>query len=598
MLRIGDIAIYLVPWALVLLTVLTALAAWRLLCIKRWWAGMPGVLLAALALLFLGATTTGVPIVYSNAQLMLLPSWQYWAVLRLGVNQLGDAPPLWFSATASPCTIAGGDVGTQNPTVDGGCFNALPVSGPSDVREWGIGTTGANDVTPQLTAAAATGRSLFFPPGAYQFAALTLSGSSQTITCSGQGWDGAGQTTWLAQNATGGDFITLAGKRNAISGCLFEPTVRVTGYQVVFAYSCYQCLIDRFHMSYVYNGINDIANGATIGSAQISLMGPISGPIGIRFAGAGTPPTSPQTNIIAINNVLINNAYYAVASGNQVKTWAPNMAMPANSIVDTNNAIYETTAACTTAASGGGPAGWPAGTSAASIYTGSVPDGSCNWRFISNNLIGFLNDSWGMSATINNFTVLNNYQCIVVRDSNPSQNSEPSFLFFVRPSCDHNFANAVEIDGGVGVEIDNIYVGSDFVGSGIVFGSGFTGDGKVIGGLANVNAQNGIQLNSGKVTINAVNAAGNSIAGAGTYANIEVAAGVSNFIVTSNRVNGANIVEGSPAVWAQAGVKIESGASNNYVVTGNICGGAAQVTGGVCVVDGGSGASKTVSGNW
>lgn len=554
--------------------------------------------LTLLALLLLGAAPAGVPVVATNAQLGFLPSYQASAVLRLGVLAPGDAPPQWFLPTSAPCTIAGGDVGTQTPASDGGCFVAMAQGTPVDVREWGIGTTGAADITPQLTAAAATGLSLLFPPGHYQFSALTLAGSSQTLTCSGQGWDAAGQTTMLAQNSTSGDFITLSGKRNAISNCLFEPIVRVTGYQVVFASSCYECLIDRFHMSYVYNGINDVASGATIGSAQLSLMGPISGPIGIRFAGPGTPPSTPQTNIIAINNVLINNAYYAAAGGGNVTTWATNKSIAANAIIDNNGAIYETLSACTTAASGTGPSGWPAGTTPASIYIGSITDGTCNWRFISNNLVGFLNDSWGMSATVNNFTVLNNYQCVKVQDSNPTTNSEPSFLYFVRPSCDHNFANAVEIDQGVGVEIQNIYVGSDFVGSGIVIGPGFTGDAKIIGGLANVNWQNGILLNGGRVTIDAVNVAGNSVSVAGGFANIDVAAGVSNLVITNNRVNGANIQEGSPAVRAVAGVKVESGSSNNYVITGNICGGAAQVTGGVCVVDGGSGANKTVSGNW
>lgn len=600
MLKIGDVAIVYATWIPLGLALLCLMGAWRGFRARRVWWRPPAHLLALAALLCLGAGMGGMPVALTNAQLQALPSYQWASVLRMGVNQPGDAEPMWFVPSAAPCPIAGGDVGTQVAAVDGGCFNAILPGRPLDVRQWGVPTTGLVDVTPQLTAAAATGYSLFFPAGKYQFSALSLTASNQTLSCAGYGWDETGQSTALEQNSTTGDFITLNGKRNAISNCLFEPIVRVAGYQIVIGPSCYACFVEKFHMAYGYDGINDVGSNTTIGSADASLMGPMAGPVGIRFAGAGTPPTTPQQNILTVNNVLINNAYpFAATGGGNVAAWAPSTAFPANAVVNTNGAIYQTLSPCTSAASGAGPSGYPAGTTPASIYTGTIADGSCQWKFVNNDMIGYLNDSWGMSATLNDFTVLNNYQCIKIADTNPSANSEPAFVHFLRLSCDHNFTNAADVEAGVDVEFWNIYAGSDFQGSGVVFGGSFVGNGKVMGGLVNVNWQAGIRLAAGqKYVVNGVEAAGNSTAGAGLHSNIEVAAGVSSFAITSNLVDGRNDQEGTPPVKALSGVAVAAGVSDNYAITGNICGGAAEITSGVCAADGGTGTHKTVSGNW
>lgn len=98
---------------------------------------MPFALGALLTPLLLAATYVGLPIVLNNAQLGLLSSYQYFAVLRLGVNAVGDAPAQWFVPSSSACTISGGDVGSQVPSADGGCFVAAFAAGPADVREWG-----------------------------------------------------------------------------------------------------------------------------------------------------------------------------------------------------------------------------------------------------------------------------------------------------------------------------------------------------------------------------------------------------------------------------------------------------------------------------
>ena len=147
MYRIGDIAIYGVPWGLGLLALLLGYAAWRAFAAHQKLWRIPGLAAAMLAPLLMAATYTGLPIVMTNAQLALLPSWQYFAVLRLGVNAVGDAPAQWFVPSATTCSLnaGAGDVGSEVPTVDSGCFNADFPGAGDDIREWGPTLNGTTD---------------------------------------------------------------------------------------------------------------------------------------------------------------------------------------------------------------------------------------------------------------------------------------------------------------------------------------------------------------------------------------------------------------------------------------------------------------------
>jgi len=171
MLRIGDLAIYFVPWALALGGVVLAFAAWRAFCARRRLWRIPGLAAAALAPLLMAATVAGLPIAPTNAIMQAYPSWQYLAVLRLGVTAPGDAAPMWFTPSATACGISGGDIGAQVPTVDAGCFIAATPAGGADVREWGAATGGSVDASAAWQAAinfaAATGVPLL--PGPYSY---------------------------------------------------------------------------------------------------------------------------------------------------------------------------------------------------------------------------------------------------------------------------------------------------------------------------------------------------------------------------------------------------------------------------------------------
>jgi hypothetical protein len=107
---------------------------------RAWLRGVLAVLgLTAAALLLTAQSNTNqsVGMVTTNGQLKLLPSYQYSMVWRMGVNQLGDAPTQGFASSSSPCTIVGGDVGSQVPSADGGCFNVIAPSSGLDLLEFG-----------------------------------------------------------------------------------------------------------------------------------------------------------------------------------------------------------------------------------------------------------------------------------------------------------------------------------------------------------------------------------------------------------------------------------------------------------------------------
>lgn len=202
MFHLGDIVIYELPAALALLGLALAFAAWCAFHARRRLWRVPGLLAAMLAPWLMAATYTGLPIAPTNAVMALYPSWQYLAVLRLGVNTIGDAPPQWFVPSAISCAIVGGDVGSEVATADGGCFNASFSAGGADAREWGVKADGASDSTNALQAGlnyvASHGMLLRLPPGVSLFNSQLLVGGSTGLTEPAWGISGAGQNaSWL-----------------------------------------------------------------------------------------------------------------------------------------------------------------------------------------------------------------------------------------------------------------------------------------------------------------------------------------------------------------------------------------------------------------
>lgn len=158
--RLGEVAVPAATLIPFVLAVLCGFAAWRAYRARRRWL----VALAATGVpFFLAATMGGMPVALTNAQLQMLPSYQWSAVLRLGVTKLGDAPPQWFSPSSTACSISGGDVGSQVPSIDGGCFNAITPGGPRDVREWGAPSDGVTNAGMAINACLAVSNNCLIP---------------------------------------------------------------------------------------------------------------------------------------------------------------------------------------------------------------------------------------------------------------------------------------------------------------------------------------------------------------------------------------------------------------------------------------------------
>ena len=230
MFRIGDIAIYFVPWGLALLALLLGYAAWRAFAARRHLWRIPGLAAAMLAPLLMAATYTGLPIVMTNAQLALLPSWQYFAVLRLGVNAVGDAPAQWFVPSATACSLnaGAGDVGSEVPTVDSGCFNAV-LGAATMVQEWGADQTGSTDATTALNSclAAMTGRTCLAAGGRFYAASAVSIPAATTLKCSdaepmatNAGWNTIGAILF---NTAVSPAIAASGQSAKIQGCAILP---------------------------------------------------------------------------------------------------------------------------------------------------------------------------------------------------------------------------------------------------------------------------------------------------------------------------------------------------------------------------------------
>jgi hypothetical protein len=134
-------------------------------------------------------------------------------VIRMGVNTSGDAPPLTFKASNSPCSLNGGngDTGSQVKSADGNCWVALHTTGDTTASEWGVVADGVTDNGPQTNAAlaflAGTGQCLQFTPSAGIYAFST---SITPPTSAGSCIDGlTGMPTHLqVKNAANINLIT------------------------------------------------------------------------------------------------------------------------------------------------------------------------------------------------------------------------------------------------------------------------------------------------------------------------------------------------------------------------------------------------------
>lgn len=457
-----------------------------------------------------------------------------------------------------------------------------------NVEDFGADPTGATDsATAFLNAynavVARGGGVINVGPGLFKLSSLpTISASAVTLQCSGE------IPTTLAQSADSGDFLTITGQRSGVKNCGFWPAIRLTsGFAIKIGNGCLDCFVYdiaiRYHNSgvYVLSASNTLINRLSIRNT--------TGGYGLYYAGT----LANGAYGVTINSMSSDNPYpLGDASGpSGYKTWTTSTAYSLKDVVYVNGNIYQCVTAGTSASGGSGPSGFPSGTSPASIFSGTITDGTAQWKFVSATLTGIVWDSYAYSLRINNSLILDHYRGMLINDAANTGTSFPYFGHFNDIEVDHNYADGILVANGSDIEIVNSWIGSTLKGAGLNIGSGFTSSLTVSNTRITGNYSYGVAVGGGVKTIFSSNfVTANSWGSAGSFDGIYVAANVGNFVVNGNQF-GKNMFG---TAGQRYGVYVAAGTSDYYNIVNNICSGE-QSSG--CISDGGSGANKTVSGN-
>lgn len=324
--------------------------------------------------------------VLTNTQLGLLKSGWYSAVLRLGVNAAGDAPAQWFIPSATACTISGGDVGSEVPTADGGCMNAIPAAVGINPREFGAvgngtlsGATGTDDAAAlqRWFNYGAAGNRLSIPCATFMFA-TPLSTSAIPVSIKGGGSQcsnlryfgisttpdliSLGSTSAITWNATMSGFRVssathmTAGRGLVLIGMGHGRLVDVsmtTQNGDTFPGNLWNGLA-LVHSSFDYGYFDDTAQNdviecqaaageTTVTSVDIRLgaSGKVSGgAIGIHLGGGCGGFTIGQTTDVVANgqNVVIDNTLNGLAPNSEVFIYGP-LDTPTTDNIVVNNTL-------------------------------------------------------------------------------------------------------------------------------------------------------------------------------------------------------------------------------------------------------------------
>ncbi len=468
------------------------------------------------------------------------------------------------------------------------------VSSPVHATWFGADASGVNDSTSAVAAAYALlsskGGTLYFNRGSYKISAFpTINTNGTVIECEGDGNPLNFGGVLLRQSSTTGDFITFSGVSDAgIKNCALSPSVRTQGFQIKVS-NCFQCFVENVHIQYAFNGIAfTTPGGAGYQITNVSLRFML-GTQGVYFGGSGTAAIGGLT----INNLTTDNPY-PISSPSQadVIAWAPNKNVNVGQVTYVNGYIYQASTNGVTASSGSGPSGLPSGINPTSAFNNTIIDGTVAWRLESNSMYWLINDSNGDTLRVNNSALLNAYQGVIIQDQFPSASSAPIFGRFHDLEVERNFSFGMLVNAGYDMELVDDYHNLSLTNAGLAVGANAGGLVTVTGGVFQANSAQGISLAGGKGN-RIVNAAVqvNSLVGAGSYPNIYVAPGVSDFSIIGNAL------DRPPNFGSQQvsyGIQVASGSSNYYYISGNFCGGTIAT----CVFDQGTGTNKTSTSNF
>jgi hypothetical protein len=160
----------------------------------------------------------------------------------------------------------------------------------------------------------------------------------------------------------------------------------------------------------------------------------------------------------------------------------------------------------------------------------------------------------------------------------------PSYVVMTNSYCEtNNLATCMEIDNAALPDFSNLGIALGIVGLKITGGKGI----KISNSFFNDSQQGAVQITGGSDIVFTGNTINDSAAAAAnTYDGISVAAGVSKFNITNNRIG--NWLFGGNTF--RNGISVAAGASDQYVILGNVIDGVGTST----ISDGGTGIKKQV----
>lgn len=460
------------------------------------------------------------------------------------------------------------------------------------VADYGADNTGLTDTTAALNAAITAWNSscgkLNFPAGKYLF-----TGPLATITCSGGSIIGAGATltsggTTLIENGTSANpSFNISGSISlTISGFAFTDASAFTGYEINLL-NCGWCHIKNIDCFYV-NGCVAITNSTQVFLSNVTERY-ISGAFSIFYAANGGAHSN------GLNLINVQGDDPAACPGpdaNNVTGWAAGKGIIAGQFIDANGWVMCATTGGTTAMSGSGPT--PSLFNIHSIFDNGITDGTVVWRAaFRDNLTWIAQESNADSIQAFYVQFIRGATCFSQNDAGNSPQTYPFGAYFSQFICDHPWSDGVALNGGIEFHATQLWEGSSTTGSGIVIGSAYQGEVSIEGGSRVYgNAKYGVisyNASLGGLTISNSWLGENSQLQLNGYQDIFIQPGMSNFIITNNHIG---IFAPATTSSENIGINVNTGTSDYYTITGNIC----KLT--TCVADNGTGTHKTVSGNW
>jgi hypothetical protein len=451
------------------------------------------------------------------------------------------------------------------------------------VKDFGATGDGTTNDTAAIQAAidANAGKIIFFPKGIYNITGITVSNSNTTLMGEGST---VGGSVLQPSNTTGNDVTFTGCQFSSIENMAIRPVVKKTnGYGVYFTASAFRCQAIDVNINYGYSGFGFVtATECVISNCQCRYM---LGNRGIYFGGA----VGAGSYRLVIDNFGADNpypnAYGAVAA------YAATTAYTANQIVATNGVIWQCTQSGTTGSTA--PSGYP-GTTAQTVFSDEITDGTVKWKFVClSSLYWIVQDSYAYSLVIDKAAVLNGARGYTMQDSAVTGTSYPLWTFAWDLETDHSYATCVQMDGGEGLYIDGSWIGSCLNGNGVFLntsarGEVFIGAGTRIMG----HAQNGILINAGPktVSIDGCMIGLNSQQTINLYNGITVAAGVTEFSITNNRIGDLVATGFNPQY---AGINLIAGATDKFTISNNNL--LDNIT--AAIVDGSTGTTKRIASN-